>query len=273
MPAPTVEVATSVAEFIAKVGDTLEPGGDPNWYRGIGKTIEFNLDPGLFRHDIIEDAHELIKLERQMIAKFSRQSALVDVKIPPEELDTLVLMQHYGVKSRLLDWTTNPLIGLFFAVTSAPKDVATDTYLEDAAVWVLKPGVWNNKSLRGLLDRHLLPSDDGILAGFLPRKNDSDLEFNSMREQPATMIGMANKRLIAQSGVFVVFGSDTRPMETLYEQENYPPDCLVRIDIPIANIDDVRESILQHGFTESLAYPDFYGVALEINREAGFLNV
>jgi FRG domain-containing protein len=39
-----------------------------------------------------------------------------------EQDDELYFMQqHYGIATRLLDWTTNPLIALFFACWEDPK--------------------------------------------------------------------------------------------------------------------------------------------------------
>jgi hypothetical protein len=39
---------------------------------------------------------------------------------PQNDLEWLVLAQHYGVATNLLDWTTNPLVALFFACVESP---------------------------------------------------------------------------------------------------------------------------------------------------------
>lgn len=39
---------------------------------------------------------------------------------PQNEIEWLVLAQHYGIPTGLLDWTTNPLTALFFACNTSP---------------------------------------------------------------------------------------------------------------------------------------------------------
>ena len=57
---------------------------------------------------------------------------------PKDEWNMLFFMQHYGVPTRLLDWTENPLIALYFAVMSSPftvetkKDASTLKFFSDA---------------------------------------------------------------------------------------------------------------------------------------------
>lgn len=72
-------------------------------------------------------------LEVQMFERFERQSTSL-VPGTPNALELLSIAQHHGCPTRLLDWTTNASVGLWFAVS--------DKGNSDAAVWTLNPPRW-----------------------------------------------------------------------------------------------------------------------------------
>jgi len=52
--------------------------------------------------------------------------------IPKYKIEWLVLAQHHGLPTRFLDWTTNPLKGLFFAVENP-------NVKNNGVVWAFEP--------------------------------------------------------------------------------------------------------------------------------------
>jgi len=100
------------------------------WFRG--QPSEFGLSPRIHRKEYRDAVEEEIRLQFQ-----SRALQLMQTRLPePDQCwNWYFLMQHYGAPTRLLDWTDNQLVALFFAVA--------DEYKSDAAVWILDP-YWLN---------------------------------------------------------------------------------------------------------------------------------
>lgn len=100
----------SVSEFIEKIVQQDKEAGTETFYRGHADK-DWVLLPSIFRTpNGVEKEHLLF---HDMVAH--EPQSFSECK---STLDYLVQMQHYGLPTRLLDMTMNPLVALYFACQS-----------------------------------------------------------------------------------------------------------------------------------------------------------
>jgi hypothetical protein len=261
----------SFQEFV-KLVERRQQARGPLWFRGAGKAT-YKLLPTLYRHRSHHTVDALELLERNLMMRFQQRSIPFMTRALADNWDSLFFMQHYGIPTRLLDWTENPFIGLYFAIMSSPfsgKLVGGNAELSfssDAAVWILDPVAWNKHALRlQRFDRGILMPSDEALQSYKPLTR-----FPDMNVHPVAIYGAHNSpRIVAQRGSFMIFGQSTQGMEDAYVQETFPASCLQKVILTRDVLPAMRTSVLKNGITESVVFPDLDGLSREIKRDFEF---
>lgn len=91
-------------------------------FRGVGK-VSYQLVPSLGRVQSA-DKTSLPAVERRMVRLFREGARPYLQQQPANEWEWLALAQHHGLPTRLLDWTTNPLVAAYFAVEKEGDDTS-----------------------------------------------------------------------------------------------------------------------------------------------------
>ena len=262
-------VVRTLGELLAEVERLQGTAQGSLWYRGVGNG-KYKLVPALYRHKKIKGADDLASLERQLMTRFRQRSLPYHDRPLGDDWDALFFMQHYGVPTRLLDWTENPFVAVHFALMSAKSSISAAgkvAFEADAALWILDPVEWNRHALRHVsYAGGVLAPGDEALKSYRPTPG-----FSGMQNLPVAIYGAHNSpRIVAQQGVFTVFGREATAMEDAFNKDGFPAACLTKLIVGKGAIQSMRKALLSHGVTESVVFPDLEGLARETKRIFGF---
>jgi len=209
------------------------------WWRGHG-VADWKLAPSVHREGLSEGNlyHRFIQRAR------TRHSPC------PEAADFsawLFLMQHFGLPTRLLDWTESVLVATFFAVSNEEHDDS------DGAIWALLPTGLNKAQLgeeRIVGARHtwVRPLIFPPFIGGEPKDAVAALISDEI-----------DIRMLVQLSAFTVHGATT-PIDDLPQAE----DFLVKFIVPKERKSTLRDTLHLIGIRESCLFPDLEHLAKEI---------
>jgi hypothetical protein len=251
MPVAVVEAET-LYSYLGAIQDISTDVGQGLWYRGVGAE-SYSLVPSLYRNP--QDAHVLQEVQLNLIREFSSKSILMHHGSGPDDhvWRTLTHMQHYGVPTYMLDWSTSPLVALYFAISAALQDKRD----EPALVYCLHPEKWNQQARAGVLTNPVRDLSELSFYGLLPG-------CINRTDPIAFWPHHSNPRIQRQQGTFVVFGNDKTGMESTVLAGN-----LRAIRIPNGNLTSLFSELQLLGISATSIYPDLYGLSFELRHKYG----
>lgn len=263
-------IAATIAEYVERVlqlrreWETAYTDFDL-WFRGVGSQL-FKLLPGAYWRPRCEEDSIFLSFRNAVPSYVHRN--------PIDDWEWYYLMQHYGLPTRLLDWSESALAALYFAVSSAEPG-------QQPAVWVLIPDQLNKLTHKhsgayvftpeGNQDmKHWLPPICGRGKPITAVLGSADFADN--RLPVAIFPRRANPRIVAQRGTFTIHGVEEIPIEDLL-LKSMPSGTapIARIELAFADLARTMEELRTLGLDHTALFPEPASVALDLKRTYGIV--
>lgn len=220
-------------------------------FRGMNN-VTYDLSTGLSRHGGRSLEASMLRAFR----KYAYRPELSEYSI----WNWLALAQHYGLSTRLLDWTYSPLVAMHFATEDIHRrDV-------DGVVWAVDH-TQTNELLPDRLQELLDEADtDAFTVDMLDRAASSLEAFDALADEPFVAFfepPSLDERIVNQYALFALVSD---PRVRLDEWLAERPCTYRRIIIPAELKLEARDKLDNANITERVLYPGLDGLSRWLNR-------
>lgn len=189
--------------------------------------FEWDLIPKIGRQDFARTIPSIFR-EDFLLRSWMRYSSHIIVREPVDQWDRLSLAQHHGLATRLLDWTKNPLVALFFATFDFKSD-------EDASVFIYD---FKNETIQ------------------TEKADPFNIKFSGVFYPKGI-----TARVISQRGVFSISHKPQKSLEVLM-----PDYIFIKIKIKGKSKKIIQKTLEQYGINEFSIYQDLDNLSNYLNR-------
>ncbi len=243
-------IIRSVQEYIkCVIDDKIESV----LYRGVAN-CEDKVLSGIGRIKESQREDDRLQHEVSAVREFLHAAApLLPHNIQTDSLSVLALAQHHGLPTRLLDWTTNPLVALYFA-TNKSKDADAVVYALDRKDRLV---VDDTVRLENVLGQRQYIREDRYL---YPIEGWCDICEADKKASRYTFLSAPHftPRITAQQGCFTLH---LDPFEEISRKDYCKVLC-----IPKENKKRLYADLSKLGIHEGTLFPDLDGLSKWLKR-------
>lgn len=241
-----------------KYNDRIDRHRSSYLYRGL-PNIDFHLQTSLDRNC----KHKGWDLENSILRNFTKYASIEDPKLTYSIWRQLIIGQHHGLPTRLLDWTYSPLTALHFATSGEDFSMMEKN---DCVVWAidideindLLPKEYKNKLHQEWSYLFTIEMLDEVAKCL--EKYDNDMKDNAMIliEPPSI-----DQRIINQYSYFSIIPRQMDDIETFL---NSRTANTVKYIIDKKLKWRIRDMLDQLNINERIVYPGLDGLSSWIKR-------
>lgn len=250
------------------------------FYRGHTKRSKYLLEPSLFRKD--EKGNLKYLKSEDIMYRELLVSNSIDFRDDVYTLDRLVRAQHYSLPTRLLDITSNPLIGLFFAALNNFNEDGEVILLEidrnkikyfdsdtaSAIANLTRLSQVDKEKIDFELDKESFNNHEVVkrLLHFIKEEKpyfEGRIELDDLRSVICVKGKQSNNRISFQSGAFLLFGHEA----ILPEEGN---DNISISRITVENKEEILNQLDKLNINERTVYPSIDNSAKHIAKTYQF---